>query len=109
VRPFIANLHGNVEQVGTWIFTQTDLARLLRAPGYLNFIRSCISTNAILFLGITADDRAVGGHLEWFAKNGINTGPHFWLTHRRDTETDRWAEGADIRVIRYADQDGSHR
>lgn len=109
IRPFIGNLHGNVEQVSTWVFTQSELSKLLASTAYLNFVRSSVAHNSILFLGITADDRSVGGHLEWFAKNKISTGPHYWLTDRRDSDTDNWAEKADIRVIRYMNADGSHR
>jgi eukaryotic-like serine/threonine-protein kinase len=109
VRPFIANLHGNVEQVGTWVFTEAELNRLLSSQPYLNFVRTSISTSSLLFVGITADDRAVGGHLEWLAKNYISTGPHFWLTDRVDGDTDRWAEAAGIRLIRYGNPDGKHR
>ena len=107
-RPFIANLHGDVEDVASWIFTHDELSALLRNPGYMNFVRSCISTHTILFLGITAEDRAVGGHLEWFAKNGIDTGPHFWVTDRVDRDTNLWAEKASIRIIRYSNSDGHH-
>jgi hypothetical protein len=109
VRPFIANLHGNVEDVSTWVFTESELHRLIASQAYLNFIRAAVSTSSLLFLGITADDRAVGGHLEWLAKEGIATGPHFWLTDRQDSTTDSWAENANIRVIRYSNVDGDHR
>ncbi len=33
-RPFIANLHGDVENVNTWVFTQDDLSGLLKASAY---------------------------------------------------------------------------
>jgi len=61
-RPFLANLHGDVESVNTWVFTHDELTKLVRFKGYQNFINSCISTYTILFLGITADDQAVGGN-----------------------------------------------
>lgn len=109
IRPFIANVHGTVEQAGTWVFTHKDLAVLQRNTGYSNFIRTCISMNSVLFLGISADDLAVGGHLDWFKKNKIETTPHFWLTDRRDAKTDQWAEDAGIRVIRYSSVGGDHR
>ena len=107
-RPFIVNLHGIVDSANTWVFTHDELNRLMKSKGYVNFLRSCISTHTILFLGLTAEDRAVGGHMEWFSKNGINTGPHYWLTDRADVDTDSWAERAKIRLIRYSNTDGIH-
>ncbi|MBX9904020.1 MAG: protein kinase [Burkholderiales bacterium] len=59
-------------------------------------------------LGLTAEDRAVGGHLEWLSKNGISTGPHFWLTDRQDQDTDSWAEQSGIRIIRYSNKNNDH-
>ena len=32
---------------------------------------------------------------------GIDTGAHYWITHRRDIRTDQWAEEQGIRLIRY--------
>ena len=65
------------------------------------FVQSCLATTTILFLGVSANDRAVGGHLEALTKAGIDTGSHYWLTHRSDMDTDTWAEQAGIQIIRY--------
>jgi tRNA A-37 threonylcarbamoyl transferase component Bud32 len=89
------------------VWTKTDLDALLGEKSYQSFIETCLSTFTMLFVGVSADDRSVGGHLERLASLDIETGPHFWLTDRRDYETDSWAEKAGIRLIRY-DQQNDH-
>ena len=100
-RPFILNLHGHADDSSTWVFTKSQLEDLMATPSYGEFIRSCLLSNTILFLGLNADDLAVGGHLEALAKLNIQPGTHYWVTSRTDLPTDRWAEAVGIRVIRY--------
>jgi tRNA A-37 threonylcarbamoyl transferase component Bud32 len=107
-QPWVYNMHGVADEFGSWVFTNDDLQGLLENDAYTNFVRSALSTSTILFVGITADDVAVGGHLEWLAKTGIDTGSHYWITDRRDAATDKWAEAASIRVIRYDSPGGDH-
>ncbi|MCU7492876.1 MAG: protein kinase [Ignavibacteria bacterium] len=106
--PFIVNLHGILEDTTTWVFTKNELNRLFKNPGYSKFVTSCLASYTILFIGITADDFAVGGHLEELAKQKINSGTHFWVTDRTDLQTDRWAENNNIRIIRYSAINGNH-
>lgn len=98
---FVGNLHGTVEDVASWVFTKTQIDRLLATEAYKSFIRVALSTHTVIFLGITADDLAVGGHLESLNELSIETPTHFWLTNRSDAHTDSWAEQVGIRVIRY--------
>ena len=105
-RPFIANLHGVAEDAGSWVFTQTDLRKLQESKGYQVFITGCFTATTTLFVGISADDGAVGGHLEALTRSGIDTGSHYWLTDRDDPKTDSWAEQAGIQLIRY--ENGNH-
>ena len=100
-RPFIANLHGIAEEADSWVFTRDELKKLLKSPAYRAFITSCFTATTTLFVGISADDRAAGGHLASLAQAGIDTGPHYWLTDRDDFKTDTWAEQAGIQLIRY--------
>ena len=100
-QPFVANLHGIGDDESTWVFTKHDLRGLLRSQGYQTFIRSCLATTTTLFLGISADDIATGGHIAALTQAGIDTGPHYWLTNRADLKTDTWAEHAGIQIIRY--------
>ena len=100
-RPFVANLHGIGDDESSWVFTKRDLDSLLRSDGYQTFIRSCLATTTTLFLGISADDHAAGGHIEALTNAGIDAGPHYWLTDRNELKTDTWAERAGIQIIRY--------
>ena len=106
--PFICHLHGNIEDASSWILTYSDLKRQRESPSYQNFIRSCLSVKTVVFIGIGADDEAVGGFVEDLSNRGIDTGAHYWITERRDMATDRWAEEQDIRLIRYDAPDGNH-
>ena len=66
------------------------------------------SWRTLVFIGISADDLAAGGHLAKLRDLGTRIGPHFWITDRRDKSTDDWAEAAGIQVIRYPNDDGLH-
>lgn len=101
-QPFIVNLHGVTSDYSSWVFTWNELQRLMRTPGYLSFIESCASSNVLVFVGITVDDISVGGHLEWFAKKGLDTGIHYWISDNSSLEMDNWAESVGLRVIRYS-------
>ncbi|GLX92521.1 protein kinase [Herbidospora sp. NBRC 101105] len=107
-RRFVANLHGTVDDVKTWVFTHKELKYLMKSGSYQLLLKSTLSMFTNLFIGMSADDVAVGGHLETLGKLGIEAPSHFWLTSRRDAQTDAWAESAGIRVIRYKDDDGKH-
>ena len=100
-QPFVGNLHGVFEDSKSWVLTQDDLAALFADEAYRSFIDACLSTHTVLFLGISADDQAVGGHLEHMASLGVETNAHYWLTDRRDERTNDWAESAGIRTITY--------
>ena len=99
--PFVANLHGIGDDESTWVFTSRELAHLLKSDGYRTFIRSCLATTTTLFIGISADDHAAGGHVQALRDADIDVGPHYWLTDRNDLKTDAWAEQSGIQLIRY--------
>jgi len=80
---------------------RSELDELRADQSYIDFIRSCLYANTVLFVGISADDLAVGGHLEQLENLHVDSGTHFWVTPRTDLETDKWAESVGIRVIRY--------
>ena len=104
--PFVCQLHGNVENTASWVLTQSDLQGRLNAPGYQNFITSCLTTKTIVLVGVSADDVAVGGFLDRL--EGMDVGDHYWFTDRRDQRTDQWAEERGIRLIRYDAPEGDH-
>ncbi|WP_081596406.1 protein kinase domain-containing protein [Cellulomonas massiliensis] len=107
-RALIGNLHGVVHDSATWIFTVDDLSRLMKNQDYAEFLRFCLSFFTNIFVGISADDVAIGSHLDALATVTHGNAPSFWLTHRSERATDMWAEARGIRVIRYRNQDGSH-
>lgn len=101
------NLHGTVEQTSEWVFTHSEIQDLLNNSQYVEFLKSLISTHTIMFVGASVDNIAVYRHFEALKEIGLNDiGPHFWITDRRDAETDRWAEERDIQVIRYNSSHG---
>lgn len=59
--PFIVNLHGVLQNEESWVFTRDELRTLLRNEGYKAFVRSCLLTRTVVFMGISADDVAAGG------------------------------------------------
>jgi serine/threonine protein kinase len=106
--PFILNAHGIAEDASSWVLTSSDLKWLLFHEPYLDFIRTCICSNTILFVGVTAEDISVGGHLEQLARLGVDSGTHYWITNRQSVDLDRWAESVGIKVIRYASGPDEH-
>lgn len=106
--PFVANLHGVLENPSSWVFTRTDFDNLLKSPGYREFLHTCFAARTVLFVGISADDIAAGGHLERIKNAGIDLGGHFWITTRNDADTSAWAEAAGIRQIIYNAPGNNH-
>jgi eukaryotic-like serine/threonine-protein kinase len=106
--PFVVNLHGTLDEYKTWVFTRSELNSLTRNRAYRTFIDICLATRTVLFIGVSADDVAVGGHLKRLADAGIQTDTHYWLTDRGDAAADRWAEGVGLRRIRYRSSNGDH-
>lgn len=107
-RRFVANLHGIIDDSESWILTRAELRQLVDNEAYQTIIRTCLTSSTAVFVGITADDIAVGGHLELLSQIGVHTPSHFWITNRQDLDTDKWAERVGIRVIRYASRDDDH-
>jgi serine/threonine protein kinase len=105
---FAVNLHGSVENTASWVFTTGELNRLLADEVYRQFMVTILTTRTVIFVGITADDLAIGGHLESLSRLGVETPTHYWLTDRLDPGTDFWAEHAGVRVIRYNSAGGDH-
>jgi eukaryotic-like serine/threonine-protein kinase len=107
-RTFLCNIHGIAENHSSWIFTQTQLKKLMATHAYKVFLSSVLTTTTVVFLGISAEDIAVGSHLEVLAKKGVTLPTHFWLTNRREEHLDRWAEKNGVRIIRYGSLGGGH-
>jgi serine/threonine protein kinase len=106
-KPWLANLHGILDDVDSWVFTSNELERLRNSPGYLDYIKACFLTRTVVFIGISADDIAAGGYLDELTNSGVDCGGHYWITHLRDAKR-AWAEQAGIRLINYSVHDGNH-
>jgi hypothetical protein len=107
-RPFIVNIHGVAEYPPSWILTKTARDHLLSKKDYTAFLITLFSSFTVVFVGISADDVSAGGTLGRLGTFGIHTGEHFWITGRRDKETDDWAERNGLQVIRYDPTAGGH-
>lgn len=107
-RPIVANLHGVFEDTDTWVLTHKQLATLTKDASYRSLIETCLSMFTIVFVGISVDDIAVGGHLDRMGLFDIELPTHVWISPRRDPAIDKWAERAGVRMIRYAASDGDH-
>ncbi len=106
--PFVCHLHGVLDNASSWTLTSSQLNYRRADPGYRNFLTSCLSAKTIVFVGISADDIAVGGFVEQLSSVDIDVGDHYWITPRRDFETNQWAEDRGVRLIRYDAPDGCH-
>ena len=108
IKPFVVNLHGDKENVSSWVLTSRDLDSLLKSNGYQAFVRACITQYSIVFVGISAEDTAVARHFEVLRREGLAGGEHFWVTDKRSQEADAWAESMGIQPIFYNSAGGSH-
>ena len=104
--PWLAQLHGEVDNSESWVFTALQLRTLFANSGYQQFVNSCLTTRTVVFIGISAEDVAAGGHLARLTQAGIDCGSHFWITHRTDPTVQDWAKQAGLRVIHYASDNG---
>jgi serine/threonine protein kinase len=106
--PFIANVHGILPEENSWVLTRSDLNDLLKNNGYRQFVAGCLTARTVLFVGLTADDVAISGHLAALRAAGVSFGSHYWLTARTDQKTDVAAERLGLQVIRYTAVDDDH-
>ena len=97
---WLAHLHGQVDNTASWIFNEAELRALMETQPYKVFVQSLFTSRCVVFVGISADDEAVGGHLAYLTQIGVDCGSHFWITDRQDATTVRWARDAGIRVLR---------
>lgn len=100
--PIVLNAHGILANRKSWVFTQSEIDRLLNIDAYIIFVISLLVTSSVLFIGINADDVASGGFLARLLQKGFQMGEHFWLTARSDDVTRAWASAAGIQMIYYA-------
>ncbi len=108
-RPFIAYPHGILDDVHSWTFTSSALSKRMNDAGYLAWVTTLLAAHTVVFIGITADDVAVGGLMDKLMRHtGGEFRGNFWITGRNDSATDSWAEERGIRVIRYETNGDDH-
>jgi serine/threonine protein kinase len=106
--PFAYNLHGSIDDAQSWVFTQDELRTLYRIQGYKNMLTGIFNSYTVIFLGISANDTAVGSPLEHMARANIQGPTHYWLTDRSDSATEIWAEKTGIRLLPYVPVGNDH-
>ena len=107
-RPFIAYPHGHLDSPNVWTFTKSELDRRLSDTRYIEWINLLFRASTVIFVGVTADDIAIGSPIERISTHRIPITGHFWLTARDDVEADRWAGAHGTRVVRYENKSGNH-
>ncbi len=101
-QPFLASLHGLANDRSSWVFDKQELKKLVSIFAYKQFISACVLGKTLLFVGISAEDRAAGGHLDVLRiRQGIETGSHFWITNRKDSAACEFAEAAGVQIVHY--------
>tara|TARA_R110002012_G_scaffold170394_1_gene334727 strand:- start:1274 stop:3655 length:2382 start_codon:yes stop_codon:yes gene_type:complete len=104
-KPFIARLHGDHKEYDSWVFTKSELKKILNDSGYNTSINILLASYTIVFIGISAEDVAVGGFCEKLKDQRVDIDPHYWITDRKDKETTDWAEKNGIQKITYTAHD----
>ena len=107
-RPFVAYPHGHLDSPHLWTFTASELEQRFNDARYIEWLTILFRTTTVVFLGVTADDVAVGSLLDRISKRRIALTGHFWLTNRNDYETERWAQAHGINIISYENKTGKH-
>lgn len=98
---FLYQLHGNFDNEDSWVFSKRELDALYAQPGYDSFLRTVFTQYHVVFVGVSADDIAIGSPLEALSKAGISGPEHFWITDRSDDDAIRWADAAMVERVPY--------
>lgn len=107
-RPFIAYPHGHLDEPEGWTFTRAQLERRLSDPSYIEWLTLLFRATTVIFVGVTADDIAVGSPIEKITSQRIPLTGHFWITSRDDLGADEWAGANGVRLIRYQATNNNH-
>lgn len=100
-KQFIARLHGHHSDSTSWVFTDKELTKIVDRDAYKTSVQALFSNYTIIFVGISADDVAAGGFLHNMTAQGLDSGSHFWITDRVDSETRKWSDSAGLLRINY--------
>lgn len=108
--PFLCNLHGNLGDTSSWVFTEEDRTRLRNGDGLKEFFAACFLSCSVVFVGITADDIGAGGLLAELLRETKSTrlGNHYWISDRSDIKATTYADEIGLGRILYS-PDHHHR
>lgn len=108
-RPFIAYPHGHLDHPRTWTFRKNELERRLSDREYIEWLQILFRSATIIFIGITADDVAIGSPITKITRGGrIGLTGHFWITDRSDARALEWATQHGVRIVQYQNKSGKH-
>jgi NAD-dependent SIR2 family protein deacetylase len=101
-RFFILNLHGVFEKRSSWCFRSEELSSLMSDQYYKQFIDTCFTSKAVVFVGATIDDVSIKAHLDRTRKdNPSDNVSLFWLTPDRSQTTRAFCEQYNVLPIYY--------
>lgn len=107
-RPFLVQLHGEIDDAKSWVFTHDEIQKLLADQAYTEFCKSIFSTYTVLFLGVSVEDLAISAHFERLKDAGISLTGNYWLTPNANYNTIRFCEENGIHPIFYTPDDANH-
>lgn len=105
-KQFLFQPHGKHDVYSSWVFTESDLRSLFDQQAYRDLLWVIYSTCTILFVGISADDFAIGSPLTDLASRGFEGNEHYWITDRDDEAAKTWATAAGVRIVHYDSSKG---
>jgi serine/threonine protein kinase len=99
--PFIFNMHGNFDQESSLVFTKDEINKLMKDKAYYEFMKSIFYKYSVVFLAISADDKAFDEILSKIHAQGVSLSDHYWITSRSDMRTYKWSSKYGIETIIY--------
>ncbi|RYE44192.1 MAG: hypothetical protein EOP24_24490 [Hyphomicrobiales bacterium] len=81
-RPLIVELHGTIEEPGSWVLTSSDYADLRDNEAYRLFLQTVFFTNTVLFYGVDFTDPAIADQLSFLDKIDLSATDLYSLQKR---------------------------
>ena len=109
-RFFIARIHGRVEVPETMVVSTEDYERLLRNDAYLGFVYHLLTRRALLFVGFSFVDPAIGTILRAVDEKGVADllPTHLALVPEGSNDLAGALAERNIRVVEYSVSDWEH-
>jgi serine/threonine protein kinase len=101
-KPYLVYLHGHISDPTTWVLTQADLKKLTEGNSHSLFLSQIYLNHTVIFVGLSADDVAISAPLLELKETGFSPRRLFWVTTRKDAQSEAWARENDVQKIMYA-------